>query len=171
MNQAAQAAGMKAQITLVSTRLGQGAFELGEHWSGVSYFCETGWYNLNPLQWFVNGALDLWRLVFAATPFYEHHVEFINGKGVFVAITGQCATNIDNAGLARSADVFGTTPNWDVAFANVLLHEVLWLGILGETDDINPANRHTLPSGRASGQVLVTITTEEADAINDELGE
>jgi len=59
----------------------------------------------------------------------------------------------------------GGTPNWDVYFANTFLHEAFWGNILGNADDGNAA-QYTLPSGHQSVTVDISISPNNASAIN-----
>jgi len=161
-----------ANVLLISTTRDMPYTELGWMDDRVSYFTETGWYNLNPLQWPVNAVHDCWVGIgdyFSDTEkFYVQTVQFIDPQlAGHIANTHGPRTTINLKGLNKHAAGFGKV-NWDILYANIIAHEVIYLGLLGKVDDPSAA-LGSFGSNRASTTESMQITPEQRSAIDKAL--
>jgi RHS repeat-associated protein len=106
---------------------------------------------------------------------YVHYVRFFKGSGKTIAgipmaaITGDgYRTAVDIEGLRHTKELLGRNPNWDIAYANMLAHEIFFLGMYDGADDIDPKNAGTIQNRQPSGSRLVNIEPI-AEYLNDAL--
>lgn len=135
------------------------------YYKGTEYTCNTGywnsgWWNFHPGVALFN-TLDyfLWEPLVPfskSTEFYTHFVEFTTPSTAgYVAETVGNETIISVTGLNQQASAKGTV-NWDVLYANILMHEVMYLGYLDYFDDPS-APPGALESNQASATMPITL--------------
>ena len=88
-------------------------------------------------------------------------------KGLYIANTAESKTVINLNGVKNATD--GHRVVWDAMYANVLVHEVFYLSILGQADDM-AAEAGSFESANALRAGLMEISQEWAEEINDALG-
>ena len=168
-----KSAGVDNRITVLKTTRPKSSIELGFKYDRISYYYETGWWNLNPLQSvIVNPVHDLHYLATRQVTSYTHYVRIVNKNGAFVGYTAnRYSSQVDIKGLEKWIKNFagGRKPQttWDRAFANVIIHEVFWFGVLGKWFDRGAHNN--LSSADGSLTKDIDITSSQADAIESQL--
>jgi hypothetical protein len=99
---------------------------------------------------------------------YTHYVHFVDDiPNHGPAETGGNETGISHRNLIdKMFDANRQNADRDLIYANILAHEICWLGLLGEHDDTT-AETCSLPSNTASTSALLELTEEEVDEIMD----
>ncbi len=63
---------------------------------------------------------------------YRHYVRFVDApSAAYVASTVGSVTTINSSGLKKFLAGHKGTPDMGLIYSNILIHEVLWLGVLG----------------------------------------
>jgi RHS repeat-associated protein len=164
-------ANSRASILLIESDRPVPSNERGWEQDVISYFPATGWWNLNiPLQPIVNGIHDVWTGIgdyFSDNErFYVHAVEFVApNSGAWIAHTprGSSFTEINLTGLNQEVASLERV-DWPTLYANILMHEVVYLGLLGYVDNpAAPAN--SLGSGTQSSSTPVQLLPTQVEAI------
>ena len=158
--------GVKVIITV-------GAFkdeQLGFHHYVTRYFTHCNgvlWANMiNPFVLVHDGLA-----VFTWTPMeYDHNVTWNTTIAMGPhAFTGWHTynTQIFQTVIENNLPNLGGTPNWDIFYANMLLHEVFYLGAMGQGDDLS-IDATPFEGGNMSGYIAEPYPLQqcEADAIN-----
>ena len=167
MRQVLSAAGVRSTLTLMPTTQSPASLSLGWQYDRSTYWGNGTWWALspiNPLWWGTASVHDLFyyyptRNVLS----YDQYVTFL-AAGTPIASTKGTKTevfpnNVDSQINPQGGDV--TT-----AYANVLLHEVYWFGVLGHWSDDLFAAPLTLGCPIASSTRLMTISRAEGAEIN-----
>jgi RHS repeat-associated protein len=172
MEQILQAAGSSARIVLIPTSRDVHHSERGWHDDDTSYFWASGWWNYYPVTWVTSGIHDCYVEIKDGLTdnerWYVHEVRFEQTKSAgYIANTPGTYTVVNLTGLNQAAAGQGTV-DWDILFANLLMHEVFYLGLLGNVD--NPtAAAGAFGSASANVRVLMTLTPQEQEAIDEAL--
>ena len=102
---------------------------------------------------------------------WTQSLDVIRGDGKIAgAMTGgRSSTTIDYQWVKNQEVTYDTVHpgkhfSWDLTYANIIIHEILWLGMLGHFDD-RSADAGTLPSHIASGSEDVKISSSQAVTI------
>jgi RHS repeat-associated protein len=108
---------------------------------------------------------------------YRQHVKFLHEKIVVlhedaIATTKGTETAISRAAYSEQRNSFSGKINDNTAFTNILMHEVLYLGILEKSDSpFSLSNdKSELKSNTASVDKLITLSADELNGISKALG-
>jgi hypothetical protein len=134
----------------------------------TSFFKELKFWNLYPPALIMSLVHDTfiypWNY---STPFYLHDIDFANGGGVngIIATTNASDTSMNMAAIRDQS----RGHNIDVLFANIIAHEVFYLGVLNRFDDVT-ANTGSFASGQATGRSRMTIEDRYQLELKSRLG-
>jgi hypothetical protein len=142
-------AGLKIDFRVILSTTHPGDLDLGMTCDRVSYFATIPLaYNLNPLQSLIISPVQYASyLLTRKKVFYAHHVTFVSpdtDKWMGNNVPGRPNARINNTAVQRHARPGGR----DVLYANLIVHEVFYHGLLGRIDDPTAAPG-TFPSTRA----------------------
>ena len=134
----------------------------------TSFFKELKFWNLYPPALIMSLTHD--TLIYPwnySTPFYVHDLDFANGGGVngIIATTNASETSMNMAALRDQSR--GHTI--EVLFANIIAHEVFYLGVLNRFDDVT-ADTGSFASGQATGKSRMTIEERYRNELRTRLG-
>jgi len=168
-------AGVTCQLFLVETVTGKGELDLGFWYTWRYWLPQTeGGDWVNPAWLVMAGVHDIGRTIWWVMPWasnctiaWGHYVEF-SAKRHRTQVQGYAYTPNRTVTTVYSEEL-RATPGFNsrptITYANTLLHEVFWLGVLGKRD-VPGAPAGTLQSGTASTRALLTITGPQANKIN-----
>jgi len=154
---------------------------------GRSFDREPFWngYPWHPYSlWIVSDTVVMLGGAAVHTPFwywptrnqlYHNHYVFFNRTGLALGQGGayRAPLNIQALGFADLwlINSSGKTPNWDVSYANLIIHEVLWHGVLDHGNSfasVHSGDPGTLGYGKADSQTLLDLR-DFMDDIEEEL--
>jgi RHS repeat-associated protein len=166
-------AGLEAiRLRVIETQLPSNhpQLPLGYRYDQTSWASNLGWWNLHPLTWVPTTANYAYYLAARQTSGYTHYVQWNTTAppGGAVAITpNQTVTTVYVNSVRQQIQ---GAPDWSIPFANMLAHEVFWLGVLDHNDPLGMPPGQTIdnPTIRHRDQ-LTTITEEIAEEIRDVL--
>ncbi|MGI6417849.1 MAG: RHS repeat-associated core domain-containing protein [Thermoguttaceae bacterium] len=168
MREILRKSGVLVNVTLLVTTRPKEDLSLGWHYQydHMYLFGTYGWINLNPLWYIVAPSHDTYAWLLRQPLHYEHHVRF-DSNGRYIGNTIGALTKVNPKTTGDSLpNVPGAT--FTQTYANILLHEVFWLGLLGKSDDTGrPVD--TLPRPEAPSNRDVIIPPWIADLINEAL--
>jgi RHS repeat-associated protein len=169
MQKAISNAGINATLQLIEYQ-GERPGGLGFHYDRTSHSANFGWWKTHPAILVYSGVQAPFYYGLRNVTDYTHYVHFASDStgqilgNTVIAMTGSSSsTRVDLVGLKRS-----TVKPTDTGWANILLHEILYLGLLGESDDLSAPKYH-IRSGHASNSKLVDLSPI-ADDLKGALG-
>jgi RHS repeat-associated protein len=175
MREALKKAGVKARLYLRATDTPPNKLDLGYNFDMEYYWSHTEWHSwVNPLWYIAATAHDGYTWFATEVLSYEMYVHwnpakpriglaYTNAPHVYVYYKKMPAA-IANAPSGPGDEV--------ISYANILLHEVFWQGVLDRSDVGHlgrPGNRNSLSDPNPLAGVLITILRDDAIEIDDNM--
>jgi len=165
-------AGVKSKLTLILTTNEPKNLPLGYQYDTAQYWGNGSWWGLSPINpawWITAAGHDIYRLATRKVCSYGQYVHF-EQTGLGGMSTVGTDTQVNNANMSN---MFNNNEepqkSWTLVYANCLIHEIYWRGLIGKADDMLFSDRHTLPSGDQSFTYPMTRLSEYAGSINRRL--
>jgi hypothetical protein len=165
--------GVKIQFITTTMPRSSFAWLLGYRFDSESRLYHQGWTKYFGgcfLGTTYNGMVDLYHYATRRTLQYTHFIDFRQGKAVLGGASSthkRYASTIYLAGTGEQ--VAGLQPdqgsNPDITYANQILHEVIWLGVIGGTDGILGSGNSPLAVADAKSTQLMSLTQQEMEWI------
>ena len=168
MNEILLAEKVNVHVYLKTTTRSKESFTLGWNYDRLTYWGNGAYNWWNPMWWLTATAHDVAYYPWTRNvTTFENYIEFTTGT-LGLAITPSSSagwTEIHPALVTQQLQSI-TGSNATIAYANILMHEVFWFGVLGKWSDTYGNTQGQLGYGQADSKVPV-IMKPWADDIND----